>query len=98
MSVPALGPFFSDDIAGFLAEYGYTANPGGLGGAVLRRFYFERDSLAWLDVNAIAARKRDIVPDRPIRITFSLGIQRRICGVEAFVCRGTRRRPCVQDA
>jgi len=30
MSVPALGPFFSDDITGFLAEYGYMANPAGL--------------------------------------------------------------------
>jgi hypothetical protein len=57
MSVPALGPFFSDDIAGFLAEYGYTANPAGLVGQYSGDFTFERDSWAWLDVNAIAVRQ-----------------------------------------
>jgi hypothetical protein len=72
MSVPALGPFFSDDIAGFLAEYGYTANPVGLVGQYSGNFTFERDSWAWLDVNAIAVREGDIVPDRPIRISFCL--------------------------
>ena len=70
MSAPALGPFFSDDVVGFLAEYGYTANPAGLVGQYSGDFTFERDSLAWLDINAIAVRKGDIVPDRPIRITF----------------------------
>jgi hypothetical protein len=72
MSIPALGPFFSDDIAGFLAEYGYTANPAGLVGQYSGDFTFERDSWAWLDVNAIAVRQGDIVPDRPIRISFRL--------------------------
>jgi hypothetical protein len=35
-------------------------------------FTFERDSWAWLDVNAIAVCQGDIVPDRPIRISFRL--------------------------
>jgi hypothetical protein len=35
-----------------------------------RDFTYERDSLACLDVNAIAVRKGNIVPDRPIRVTF----------------------------
>jgi hypothetical protein len=98
MSVPALGPFFSDDIAGFLAEYGYTANPAGLVGQYSGDFTFERDSWAWLDVNAIAVRQGDIVPDRPIRDQLSLGIQRRVCTVEAFVCRGIARWRSVQGA
>jgi len=72
MPAPPLGPFFSDDIAGFLAEYGYTANPAGLIGHYSCDLTFERDSLAWLDNNAMAVRKGDIVPDRPIRITFRL--------------------------
>jgi hypothetical protein len=42
----------------------------GLVGQYSGDFTFERDSLAWLDVNAIAVRKGDIVPERPIRITF----------------------------
>lgn len=72
MPAPPLGPFFSDDIAGFLAEHEYTANPAGLIGKHSGNFTFERDSLAWLDIHAIAVRKGDVVPDRPIRITFRL--------------------------
>jgi hypothetical protein len=34
------------------------------------RFTYERDSLAYLDISAIAVRQGDLVPDRPIRITF----------------------------
>lgn len=70
MPAPPLGPFFSDDIAGFLAEHGFTANPAGLVGQYTGDFTFERDSLAWLDLNAIAVRKGDVVPNRPIGITF----------------------------
>lgn len=65
-----MGPFTSQNIAGILEEHGYTANPAGLIQHCHPDFTFEGDSLAWLDINAIAVRKGDIVPDRPIRITF----------------------------
>lgn len=70
VSNPALGPFSSEDVAGFLAEYGYTANPAGLIQHYQPDFTFESDASAWLDINAMAVRKGDVVPDRPIRLTF----------------------------
>jgi hypothetical protein len=70
MALPPLGPFSPDDIAGFLVENGYTANPAGLIQHYQPDFTFERHSFAWLDINAIAVRKGNVVPDRPIRITF----------------------------
>jgi hypothetical protein len=70
MAPPPLGPFSPGDIAGFLEEHGYTANPAGFIQHYRHDFTFESDSLAWLDVNAIAVRKGTMVPDRPIRITF----------------------------
>lgn len=70
MPLPPLGPFSCDDIAGFLADYGYTANPAGLVQQYQSDFTFESDSLAWMDINAVAVREGDVVPDRPIRITF----------------------------
>lgn len=70
MTRPSLGPFSPQDIAGFLAEHGYTANPAGLIPHYRADLTFGSDSLAWLDINAVAVRKGDVVPDRPIRITF----------------------------
>lgn len=70
MALPPLGPCSPDDIAGFLEEKGYTANPAGLIQHYQPDFTFERDSFAWLDINAMAVRKGNVVPDRPIRITF----------------------------
>jgi hypothetical protein len=70
MAPPPLGPFSSGTVAGFLEEYGYAANPAGFIQHDRCDFSFESDSLAWLDINAIAVRKGDVVPDRPIRITF----------------------------
>ena len=70
MAPPPLGPFSPEDIAGFLEEWGYAANPAGLIQHYQPDFTFENGSLAWLDVNAIAVRKGDAVPARPIRITF----------------------------
>ena len=70
MAPPPLGPFSSEDIAQFLAEFGYTANPAGL----IQKYHcdltFASDSLAWLDVNAIAVRKGELVPERPVRVSF----------------------------
>jgi hypothetical protein len=69
MALPPLGPFSPDDIAGFLEDYGYTANPAGLVPQYVPDLTFE-GNLAWLDISAIAVRKGAVVPDRPIRITF----------------------------
>ena len=49
---------------------GYTANPAELIPHYRADVTFGSDSLAWLDINAVAVRKGDVVPDRPIRITF----------------------------
>jgi len=73
MPVPHLGPFSSEDVAGFVSEYGFTTNPAGLITHYQGDLTFENDSLAYLDVNAIAVRRGNIVPDRPIRITFRCG-------------------------
>jgi len=70
MPQPPLGPFSQGDVASFLAEHGFTANPAGLIPHYQPDFTFESDSLGWLDISAIAVRKGDVVPDRPIRITF----------------------------
>jgi len=70
MPLPPLGPFTSEDVAGFLSEYEFTANPAGLITHYRGDLTYESDSLAYLDINAIAVRRGNIVPDRPIRITF----------------------------
>jgi hypothetical protein len=71
MPRPPLGPLSPEDIAELLAEHGYTANPAGLVPKYEPDFTFESESLASLDFNAIALRKKgDLVPDRPIRMTF----------------------------
>jgi hypothetical protein len=70
MPVPPLGPFSSEDVEGILSEHGFTSNPAGLITHYRGDLTFESDSLAYLDINAIAVRRGNIVPDRPIRITF----------------------------
>jgi hypothetical protein len=49
---------------------GVRANPAGLITHYQGDLTYESDSLAYLDINAIAVRERDSVPDRPIRFTF----------------------------
>jgi hypothetical protein len=68
--LPPLGPFSSEDVAGFLGEYDFTANRAGLITHYRGDLTYESDALAYLDINAIAVRRGEIVPDRPIRITF----------------------------
>ena len=70
MPLPPLGPFSSEDVAGFLSEYGFTANPAGLITHYRGDLTYESDSRAYLHINVIAVRKGDTVPDRAIRITF----------------------------
>jgi hypothetical protein len=70
MPVPPLGPFSSEDVAGFLSEHGFTANPAGLITHYHGDLTYESDARAYLDINAIAVRRGDVVPVRPIRITF----------------------------
>lgn len=64
MPLPSLGPLSSEDVAEFLREYGFTANPAGLITHYQGDLTYESDSLAYLDINAIAVRERDSVPDR----------------------------------
>lgn len=63
-------PFTGDEIRGFLAQFGYTGNPLGLVQPSLDEYISEGEGISYLDVNADAVRKGDVVPDRPIRITF----------------------------
>ncbi len=70
MPLPTLGPLSSEEVAGILSEYGFTANPAGLITHYPADLTFERESLAYLDINAMAVRRGNIVPERPIRITF----------------------------
>jgi hypothetical protein len=63
-------PFTGDEIRGFLAQYGYTGNPQGLVQPSFDEYVSEGEGIAYLDVNADAVRKGNVVPDRPIRITF----------------------------
>lgn len=70
MPMPPLGPLSSEDVAGFLGKYGFSANPAGLISHYRPDLTYESDSLAYLDINAIAVRRGDVVPDRPVRATF----------------------------
>jgi hypothetical protein len=66
------GPFPTEDIRQFLADYGYTADPEGLAQPFPVDFVSETEGSAYLDISADAVRKGDEVPDRPLRITFQL--------------------------
>jgi len=66
MPLPPLGPLSSEDVAGFLSDYEFTANAAGLITHYRGDLTYESDSLAYLDINAIAVRRGDIAPDRPI--------------------------------
>jgi hypothetical protein len=60
MPPPPLGPFTSEDVAGFLSEYEFTANPAGVTTHYRGDLTYESDSLAYLDINAIAVRRGDV--------------------------------------
>ena len=65
------GPYFNKEtIRRFLAEHGYTSNPDGLIEFFPADYVLETEDVAYLDVNAIAVRKGNEVPDHPIRMTF----------------------------
>jgi hypothetical protein len=64
-------PYFNKEtIPKFLADHGYTSNPDGLIDFAPPDYVLETEDVAYLDVNAIAIRKGNEVPDRPIRMTF----------------------------
>jgi hypothetical protein len=65
-----LGPFTREHIRDFLSEFGYTSNPDGLTQPFSVDFVSETEGEAYLDVNADAVRKGNLVPDRPVRIAF----------------------------
>lgn len=59
----------SKELIRALREAGYTTNPEGIIAVFPVDFSIDGD-LRWLDINADAVRKGDIVPDRPIRVTY----------------------------
>jgi hypothetical protein len=67
---PIVCHYTSDDILGFLAEYGFTGNPEGLAQPFGVDYISETAGTAYLDVNADAVRRGNDVPERPVRITF----------------------------
>jgi hypothetical protein len=65
------GPYFNKEtIRKFLAKHDYTSNPDGLIEFFPVDYVLETEDVAYLDVNAIAVRKGNEVPDRPVRMTF----------------------------
>jgi hypothetical protein len=64
--------FSNDEIRGFLAGHGYTCSPGGFLTLYRVDFNFETDGVMYLDVPPEAIRKGNEMPDRPVRVTFTL--------------------------
>jgi hypothetical protein len=62
--------FKRDQINVFLAHHGYTVDPEGLTEFFQHDFVQESETVSYLDINAIAVRRGDEVPDRPLRMTF----------------------------
>jgi hypothetical protein len=62
--------FKRDQIMVFLAKYGYAVDAEGLTEFFQHDFVRESETVSYLDVNAIAVRRGDEVPDRPLRMTF----------------------------
>jgi Protein of unknown function DUF262 len=57
------------ELIAVLRKAGYTTNPQGII-AVFPVDFSTDGNLRWIDINADAVRKGDIVPDRPIRVTY----------------------------
>lgn len=53
-----LGPFTSEQVAGFLADYGYSTHPKGMAAPFWSDCESADQSLKWFDVNADAVRRR----------------------------------------
>lgn len=62
--------FSREQIRDFLAQAGYSTHPDGLIHFFPPDYNVESEEAAYLDINADAVRKGDVVPDRPIRIRF----------------------------
>jgi hypothetical protein len=67
----ATGLFSRDEIRWFLAYHGYISHSLSLKPMFPLDYIDESSGIAYLDLDANAVRKRDEVPDRPIRISFS---------------------------
>jgi hypothetical protein len=73
-----LGPFSGEEVAGFLADYGYSTHPKGMAAPFWPDCESSDQSLKWFDVNADAVRRKNgEVPARPLRVTFH-----KVVGVE----------------
>jgi len=66
-----LGPFADEQVAGFLANYGYSTHPKGMAAPFWTECESADQNLKWFDMNADAVRRQNgEVPDRPLRVTF----------------------------
>ena len=66
-----LGPFSAEEVAGLLADYGYSTHPKGMAAPFWPDCESSDQSLKWFDVNAdVVCREDGEVPDRPLRVTF----------------------------
>src|SRR6266403_429426 len=66
-----LVPFTSEEVAGFLAGYGYSTHPKGMAPPFWPDCESADKSLKWFDVHADAVRRENgQVPGRPLRVTF----------------------------
>jgi hypothetical protein len=72
MSPHARPNFDKQQITEFLAKNGYRTHPMGIIEHYPVDWTLESEVVAFLDINAEAVRKGDVVPDRPIRITARL--------------------------
>lgn len=65
------GPFTVEEVAGFLAEHGYSTHPKGMASLIWPDCE-SAGGVYWFDVNAGAVRRKNReVPDRPLRVTFN---------------------------
>jgi hypothetical protein len=62
-------PYFDRQIlVEFLGKHGYRTHPKGIIQHFAHDWTIEADGVAYLDLNADAVRRGDVVPERPIRV------------------------------
>jgi hypothetical protein len=68
MSDPQLPYFDRQVLVDFLGKHGYRTHPKGIIQHRPDEWTLESEGVAYLDLNADAIRKGDVVPNRPIRV------------------------------
>jgi hypothetical protein len=67
-------PYFDKQLlVEFLAKHGFRTHPKGIIQHFAQDWTLESDGVAYLDMNADAVRRGDMVPERPIRVRAILG-------------------------